>query len=303
MLRPQTTDTQQFGPLHQAAKLDPLRIVRSSDRNDAVAATIGIERRDARHRIAHRLQRHAAIGVVTDDRFRQSEHAIDHGGIDILPHPRPACLPERRHRAEGREQTGHRIAGSATNLDRVIGVRAGDAHPAAHRLRDDIEGRPAHVRAAAACNVAEAADRRVDEPRILSFQGVVPEPQLLHRAGAVILDQRVRAAHKLAHERDALWILEIDGGRPLVAVARLEQAAEVPRLVVIAPGSDFAKEVAFQRLDLDDFRTVVGEHLRAKWPGKRVSHVDNPQTRERARIVCHHCLTRSARIIINRLVR
>ena len=80
------------------------------------------------------------------------------------------------------------VIGGADLDRRPAGALAGDRHHARHALRDEIEAALAGHRPGA----AEARDLAIDEAGIDGLgRHVVAEPELLHRALAIVLDQRV----------------------------------------------------------------------------------------------------------------
>ncbi len=154
---------------------------------------------------------------------------------------------------------------------------AGDRHQPAEALRDQVEAALVGPRTVA----AEAGDRAVDEAGVGLGQHVVAEPQLLHRAGAVVLRQHVGVAHHPQQDVLALRVLQVQGDAALVAVHHQERRRHAvdARLAVAA-----RVVAAGQLLDLDDVGAHVGEHQ----PGGRAGHdlreFEHAQAGERARV-------------------
>ena len=163
---------------------------------------------------------------------------------------------------------------------------AGDAHPSAHRLRDDVERRPLDVGAVAAGLVAEAAHRGVDEARIDGLQRLVAEA---HACRA-----RRRGSSRPARRRRTR---PSAGACPRRASGRSRSSA----CCGCRPGtgrrngapsssperSHATEEVAFGRLDLDDVGAVVGEHLRAERSCQCVRQVEDAHALQGASVLQH----------------
>ncbi len=103
---------------------------------------------------------------------------------------------QRRQDPNGDVQAAQNIAdGIAHPGGRVIGL-AGDAHDAAHCLRQDVVSGPLRIGTVA----PETRDLGIDELVVDLFEHVVAEPQLIHDAGAVIFDNHIGLADHLFKE-------------------------------------------------------------------------------------------------------
>ena len=107
------------------------------------------------------------------------------------------------------------------------------------------------------------------------MQGLVAQAQAIHDAAAIVLDHGVGAVAQPHHQLAALGLLEVDGDRLLVAVDRGEVAAEGLQLVVGVVGTDDARVVAVERLDLDDLGALVGQQHGAERTGQHLREVDD----------------------------
>src|SRR5690606_38835750 len=121
----------------------------------------------------------------------------------------------------------------------------------------------------------EALQRAVDEPRVELAQRRVAEAELVHRAGAKVLCERIGACDQLEHELAPALRLEIDGDALLVAVVGGEEAC--------ARGGQLSRMIAVERLDLDDFGAEIGEHQPARGPHDDVHELDDAITLQRKR--------------------
>ena len=96
---------------------------------------------------------------------------------------------------------------------RVVGIAA-DAHHAAHRLRDHVEGEFVLERAA----FAEAFDLGIDDAGVELGDDIPAEPQALDRSRREVLDEHVRLAGEVEHELLARRRFQIDGQDFLLAL-------------------------------------------------------------------------------------
>jgi hypothetical protein len=115
------------------------------------------------------------------------------------PHQRGA---DAERAMQARDEIGERWAGPQRRPVR----RAGHAHKAAHRLRDEIEGRPVAIGAAR----AEAADVAIDEIGLELAQAGFAEAHLREHAGAEILDEDVALLDEARQHRPALVASQIE---------------------------------------------------------------------------------------------
>ena len=150
---------------------------------------------------------------------------------------------------------------------RVLG-KAGDAHRAAHRLRDRLEALEAAVRPVG----AEALDRGVDQPRVQLRQHLVAEPQPVQRAGPEILHQHVGLGDHLPEQLLALLGLQIERQAALVGVQHQEEQAVAVGAVAHVGARDVA---ALRLLQLDHVGAEEAQDLRAGGTRLVVRHVDD----------------------------
>ena len=133
--------------------------------------------------------------------------------------------------AERHECSGEQIAdGGASRVAR--GTRGTvDVGEAAHRLGDDVEGRPVGVGALAGARVAEAAQRRVDDLRVALADHLVAQPKPVHHAGPHVLEHRVGVFAQAEEGLAVGLVLQVERDAALVAVDAAEVAAEVAAAV------------------------------------------------------------------------
>ena len=117
------------------------------------------------------------------------------------------------------------------------------------------------------------------------MQGLVAETQSIHDAAAVVLDDRIGVVAELQDEVAARRRLEVDCDRLLVAVDRCEVAAESLQFIVDVIGTDDARVIAVERLDLDNLRALVGQQHRAVGAGQHLREIDDPDPVERTQNV------------------
>src|SRR5947208_13102772 len=204
-----------------------------------------------------------------------ADQAVMQADIDEPPAPglRPLVqCGEDRHRPK---YPADHVAQRYAELHRHMTPLAIDAERTRQGLRHDVERRLVPQRALE----AKAADRAVDEARVDSRQLLVAEPEPVHHAGAVILDEDVRVGNEAAQDVGARLLLQVDDEALLVAVDAEEIVAlardkgrKMPRLVAEP-----------RRLDLQHLGAEIAETLRAKRPGQDAGQVDDPDPRQRPR--------------------
>ena len=141
---------------------------------------------------------------------------------------------------------------------------AGDRCEAGHRLDEKVLARPFDVGAIG----PEARSGSKYHARIGRLQGVVPEAQLLHHAGAKILTYDIRARDQLPRDLLTFARLQIEREAPLVPVGTEEQGClAIDPLVRAAP---LPLERPVQRLDCDDIGTQIAERLHGVGPQQEV---------------------------------
>jgi hypothetical protein len=181
-------------------------------------------------------------------------------------------LEGRQHADDAEHAAGdvdHRTAGPHRPVR-----QAGHVGQAAHHLRHFIEGRAVFIGPG-----EKAFQRAVDESRVEGFHILVAEAELVHGAGAEVLDHDVTGANDLLRQGKARIGLEIDTQARLVAVVHTEVAAAA---ALEAPGV-----ISLQRLDLDHFRAQVGEDHAGRRPHDHVGELHHLDTRQRARCFSH----------------
>ena len=140
---------------------------------------------------------------------------VEQGEVDVLA-ARGALPARERGEDRGRRvHAGHQVGSGDAHLLRPaagqVVTLAGDAHDPAHGLGDQIVAGAVRI----GPRLAEARDRAIDQARIdLAERGIV-EAEFGEPADLVVLDQDIRAFHKLPYHRLPLGRGEIEGDRAL----------------------------------------------------------------------------------------
>ena len=130
--------------------------------------------------------------------------------------------------------------------------------------------------------MAEARGRGVDQRRVARVQALPAEPELLHHARAVVLDQDVGAGEQPAQDGEVVPALQVERDALLAAV----DGEQVPGLAV-EPGTERAREIAPVRvLHLDDPGAQVAEDERAVGAREDAGEIHDRDAGKRARD-CH----------------
>ena len=223
----------------------------------------------------------AGIGMLVDDPLAQGKDRVVHGDVDELALAGAFGVAHRGEDADGQQHRRDDIADPGADLQRVLAVRAGDAHDPAHRLRHDVEGRPVGIGTRARTRIAESAHGGIDQARVELGQAFVGQSQALHGAGAEILHQHIGLLDQAADDGLAGCGLQIDGNALLVAVDALVVAAEMTRLVVGEVRRGAAGQIAAGRFHLDHLGTLVGKQHGAERSGEHLREIDHAQSGER----------------------
>ena len=162
---------------------------------------------------------------------------------------------------------------------------AGNAHDAAGRLRDHVEGQRVLVGSAG----AKALHLRVDDARVDSADHVVAEPQPLNGARREILHHDVGTLRHVLDELEPVLGLQVDGDGFLVGV----EQQEIPGVLALAGGPaqrEAARFAALRVFHLDDLGTEPGERLGAGRAGLELGQVQNTdagKTAWKCTVGCH----------------
>ena len=159
-------------------------------------AGIGGARHVAAELVARARRRAPEALVVAQADAHQVDHRVLHRHFHVLAAAGGMALLQRRQDADGHVHAGAGIADGRIDEGRRILGEAGDAHRAAHGLRDRLEALEAAVGAVG----AEALDGRVDQARVDLGELLVAEAQPVQRARAEVLDQHVRLADHLLEQ-------------------------------------------------------------------------------------------------------
>ena len=176
--------------------------------------------------VAFGARRDAGDAVLKHDAFAQRQHGVGHGDIDELPAAGALRAPAGRCDPEREEHARDDVANARPDLGRrAARDRPGDAHDAAHGLRDGIVGRPLGIGAEPGARIAEAAQGRVHELGVALGERLVGQPEPLHDAGAEVLHDDVGPIQQAQQRGLAFGRLQVEDDRFLVAVDRGEVGA------------------------------------------------------------------------------
>ena len=272
----------EFGFVDQTAQDRKVRVCMRRDRHEAVLRGEHAERAEQGMVVALGMRQRVGIGMLVHDALADGEDRIDHAHVHELSLAGLVSPEDRRDDAERAGDRRHDVADTGADLHRRVLVGSGDGHDAAHGLTDDVVRREVCVGAPAGADVAEAADRGVDQLRIASVQRLVAEAEAVHDTAAIVLDHRIGIVAELQDQLTACRRLQVDADRLLVAVHRGKVTAERLELVVGVIGPDDARVIAVKRLDLDHLRALVGQQHGAVGAGQHLREVDDPHPIERA---------------------
>ena len=257
----------------EALVADPLRVTRAArKRLEALLA----HRRDQEEAVARpgrRIQRPATLRRKL--RFlalvhQQAHHRIEQGKIDALS-PSGARHAQQRSldRAE-RERAAEHVGDEDAVLHRAIEVAflvVEIGHVVAAR---GVQHRRIGAAARPRALLPEAGDGAIHEPRIQGRQCFVVEPESLHHAGTIVLDDHVALGGELANQRNGFRTFQVESDALLAGVELGEIGASA-----VAARRPRADEIALRRFDLDDLGAQVRHQPRgigARHHGGEVQH-------------------------------
>ncbi len=251
-------------------------VSRAHDDRVAVAGREGLERRDVRVPRAESPGERAGHEVRRERVLEDGELTIEHRDVDHRTGAALASFVERARDAGREEEAGGDVADRhADARGRAVGM-AREAHEAAHRLRNQVEGGSLAHRA----RVPEPRRNGVDERRPARVQRRPPVAEALEHARPEVLDQHVGPREQRLERRPVGVALQVERDRLFPVVER----REVERLPA-DERADRACVVARRRaLDLDHARPQVREQQRAERAGQHARQVDDGDAGERTRI-------------------
>src|SRR5258706_9302683 len=240
----------------------------------------------ARHRVAERNPL-AILAVLLERAMsetlliaqldaRQVEHAVLHGGGDLLPLTRHRALVKRGDNAERQMQASAAVADLRAGDQRQPVAKASGRSRAAGALRDVLIDLAVFVGAG-----AKSLDRRHDHFWIDALNLLPRKSHAIEHARAEIFHQHVAALDQCGQDFLALWILGVEGDRTLVVVEHGEvQAVDIWHILQLT-----ARNIADARaLDLDHIGAEPGQQLRAGRSRLDVGEIENANALER---LCH----------------
>src|SRR5262249_2319051 len=121
------------------------------------------------------------------------QHRILHGDLQTLALAGAALFVQCTQYGDAQQHAGAGIADGGTGLDRTAVGFAADAHGAAGRLRNHVEGEVVGKWAA----FAETLHLRIDDGRVQLGHNLIAQAQTLDRSGRKILDEDIGPARKV----------------------------------------------------------------------------------------------------------
>jgi hypothetical protein len=143
-----------------------------------------------------------------------------------------------------------------------------DRHQARKSLRHRIRARALGVRAI----LPEAADRQVDQARIIAGEILVADPEAGGDAGPKTFDEDIAISGQPFCNGDSLGVFQVEAQTALAAIVDGRQ-----RRVTSVGCAEIARPVALRRFDLDDFGPVDTEQHRAIGRSDALAKIENTQ--------------------------
>ena len=272
----------ELGPADRLAEQLPVVVGRGGDRDRAVGGREDVEGAERGMAGAPRPEHPPRVGEVVDDALAQAHERVVHRDVEELPGAGQARGMDRRDDPERAERPGEEVADARAAGDAARARRPGRSDDAAHALRDDVERRPLGVGTRAGPGIAEAADRRVDEPRVPHAQPLVADAETVHHADAGVLHHGVGPVDEAEEDVPVGGRAQVEHHRALVPIDAREVASVVAALAIGGKGRQRAAHVALRRLDLHHVGAEVGEQHRAEGPREGLRQVEDAEVGERS---------------------
>ncbi len=241
------------------------------DRERLVGDDVGVRVAEAARGAAGDEVVHRLVGQHPD-------LGVEERHVDVLAGAGALAGDDRRLDGDHGVEPGEDVGEGDAALLRLAVRRAGQVHDAAHALDDEVVAGAVGVGAV----LAEAADRAVDQPRILGAQGLVVEAEATESADLEVLDQHVGTAGERADDGASLLGAEVDGDRALAAIGGVEIGGIGAAVGVLDEGRPpCPRVVAGGRFDLDHLGAEIGEHLPRPRPGQHTGELEHADAGER----------------------
>ncbi len=204
--------------------------------------------------------RFAGEGIESYHAFVEGQHVVEHGAVHKLA---LACaLPhiEGQHDAIGRDLARIDISQAIDGPGGGLVGKPDQVHDSTHGLGNDVKSRPSAIRPAIALQPTKARDGGIDQAWIDLAQLLIAQAQLVHGAGAQVLDNHVGYAYQIFEDPAPCLMPQVQGQALLVAVIADKTARRPPSLAVGGEGWDRAPGIAPARpLDLDHFGARISK--------------------------------------------
>ncbi|MNX95808.1 hypothetical protein D3C86_1280980 [compost metagenome] len=189
------------------------------------------------------------------------------------------CGVAREQRRQDRlpgVHAGEHVHGRDAELQRPLPGLAVGGHHAGFALYHEVVARTLGFRREACV----AGDRAVHKARIVRAELFVAQAQLFSATDLEVLDHHVAARGQLARQLHALFALQVQGDRALVAVGAIEIGG-IARADPYAPVAGVVAPLGV--LDLDDVGAEVRQGHRTHRPRQYAREVENAHACQRQR--------------------
>ena len=239
--------------------------------------------------VEHLAERGVVVDIVVEQGLvhepvheDEVQACIHHGQVDVLAFARAFTHEQRRSDGLADRVGGHLVAHEAAHeLGTGFFALPLDRSEAGLGLDDRVIGRRVGHRPLG----AEAGHTAIDEARVDLAQLVGTEAEARHHAGPIVAEDHVGLRCELFDDGLALVALDVDTKRPLAPVAVREQRRDA----ALGRPEVTHRVTQFERLDLDDFGTLVGEHHRGERRrdhGRELHHSDSLEWLHASPFVC-----------------
>ena len=222
----------------------------------------------------------AAGGLVDHgDVLHGGGHRVHQGHVHLFAQAGLLLVHQGRQHADGQVQAAQHVAHGGAAAGGGTAGPAGGAHQAAHGLAHDVVAGAL----AEGAGVAEAGAGAVDDAGVDLLQHVIAQAQLLHGAGAVVLDDHIGLLHHLLEDLLGLGVLQVQGDTHLAAVE-----VRIVNALIVDKGAHAPAVIALAGLlDLDDRGAHIRHQRTAIGAGQHTGQVQNNDAFQQSFFLLH----------------
>ena len=198
-----------------AELLHKLRLQATDRKPAAVAGAVVVVEAAAIQRLVFHRRFHASGQIARTGHAVQTEGAVGHADIHLLPLPRGLTLDHRRQQAD------HPVQRAAGNISRLDPQRQRPGFTAPGVAGDAGQGQVVDVMAGAVlvrAALAVTGNRHIDQLRVDRLERLITDTEFIHHPRTKLLQHDVVLGHQLFDHFHRFRLFQVQGDAALVAV-------------------------------------------------------------------------------------